>query len=91
VFPEQGGEHRLVANYLVYSDATNSLKLAAALASEPTRSTWVVVLLWIKVVMRYLYLVLAYQSAGEFLRFNPHFHCLVLEGGFEENGRFGET
>ena len=26
-------------------------------------------------------MVLAYQSAGEFLKFNPHFHCLVLEGG----------
>jgi hypothetical protein len=33
-------------------------------------------------------MVLAYQPAGEFLRFNPHFHCLVLEGGFDENGRF---
>jgi len=33
-------------------------------------------------------MVLAYQSAGEFLRFNPHFHCFVLEGGFDENGRF---
>jgi hypothetical protein len=33
-------------------------------------------------------MVLAYQSAGEFLRFNPHFHCLVLEGGFDEAGRF---
>jgi hypothetical protein len=33
-------------------------------------------------------MVLAYQSAGEFLRFNPQFHCLVLEGGFDENGRF---
>jgi len=22
------------------------------------------------------------------LRFNPHFHCLVLEGGFDEAGRF---
>jgi hypothetical protein len=33
-------------------------------------------------------MVLAYQSAGEFLRFNPHFHCLILEGGFDENGRF---
>jgi hypothetical protein len=32
--------------------------------------------------------VLAYQSAGEFLRFNPHFHCRVLEGGFDEAGRF---
>jgi hypothetical protein len=33
-------------------------------------------------------MVLAYQSAGEFLRFNFHFHCLVLEGGFDEAGRF---
>jgi hypothetical protein len=33
-------------------------------------------------------MVLAYQSAGEFLKFNPHFHCLVLEGGFDEAGRF---
>ena len=33
-------------------------------------------------------MVLAYQSAGEFLRFNPHFHCLVLEGGFDAAGRF---
>ncbi|MBN2554104.1 MAG: transposase, partial [Spirochaetales bacterium] len=29
-------------------------------------------------------MVLAYQSAGEFLRWNPHFHCIVLEGGFDE-------
>jgi hypothetical protein len=26
-------------------------------------------------------MVLAYQSSGEFLKFNLHFHCLVLEGG----------
>ena len=32
--------------------------------------------------------VLAYQSAGDFLRFNPHFHGIVLEGGFDEQGRF---
>jgi hypothetical protein len=31
-------------------------------------------------------MVLAYQSAVEFLRFNPHFHCLVWEGGFDKNG-----
>jgi hypothetical protein len=24
-------------------------------------------------------MVLAYQTSGEFLRWNPHFHCLVLE------------
>jgi hypothetical protein len=33
-------------------------------------------------------MVPAYQSSGEFLRFNPHFHCPVLEGGFDETGRF---
>jgi len=33
-------------------------------------------------------MVLAYQTSGEFLRWNPHFHCLVLEGGFDERGRF---
>jgi len=32
--------------------------------------------------------VLAFQSAGDFLRFNPHFHGIVLEGGFDEQGRF---
>ena len=32
-------------------------------------------------------MVLAYQSAGAFLRWNPHYHCLVLEGGFDEAGR----
>ena len=33
-------------------------------------------------------MVLAYQTSGEFLRWNPHFHCLVLEGGFEDRGKF---
>jgi len=32
--------------------------------------------------------VLAYQTAGDFLRWNPHFHGLVLEGGFDKQGRF---
>jgi hypothetical protein len=32
--------------------------------------------------------VLAYQSSGEFLRFHPHVHEIVLEGGFDEQGRF---
>jgi len=32
--------------------------------------------------------VLAFQSAGDFLRFNPHFHGIFLEGGFDEQGRF---
>ena len=33
-------------------------------------------------------MVLAYQTSGEFLRWNPHFHCLVLEGGFDERDKF---
>jgi hypothetical protein len=32
--------------------------------------------------------VLAYQSSGEFLRFHPHVHGIVLEGGFDAQGRF---
>jgi len=33
-------------------------------------------------------MVLAYQTSDESLRLNPHFHCLVLEGGFDERGKF---
>jgi hypothetical protein len=33
-------------------------------------------------------MVLAYQTSGEFLRWNPHYHCIVLEGGFDESGKF---
>jgi len=32
--------------------------------------------------------VIAYASAGEFVRFNPHLHAIVLEGGFDPSGRF---
>ncbi len=32
--------------------------------------------------------VIAYASAGEFARFNPHLHAIVLEGGFDPSGRF---
>ena len=32
--------------------------------------------------------VSAYQSSGEFLREDPHYHCIVLEGGFDERGEF---
>ena len=32
--------------------------------------------------------VLAYQSSGEFLRFHSHVHGIVLEDGFDEQGRF---
>ena len=31
---------------------------------------------------------IAYASAGESARFNPHAHAIVLEGGFDGTGRF---
>jgi hypothetical protein len=33
-------------------------------------------------------MVLAYQTSGAFVRFNPHWHAIVVEGGFDEAGRF---
>ena len=33
-------------------------------------------------------IVLAFQSFGDFLRFNSHYHGLILEGGFDEDGNF---
>jgi hypothetical protein len=30
----------------------------------------------------------AYQPFGDSLRFNPHFHALILEGGFDSTGQF---
>jgi len=32
--------------------------------------------------------VLCFQSFGEFLRWNSHFHGLFLEGGFDQSGNF---
>jgi len=32
--------------------------------------------------------VIAYASAAEFARFNPHLHAIILEGGFDLSGRF---
>jgi hypothetical protein len=32
--------------------------------------------------------VVAYQSFGDALRFNPHFLSLILEGGFDSKGQF---
>ena len=32
--------------------------------------------------------VVAYQTFGDMLRWNPHFHAIVLEGGFDEEGTF---
>ena len=33
-------------------------------------------------------IVLAFQSYSDFLRFNPHFHGLILEGNYDKNGNF---
>jgi len=33
-------------------------------------------------------MVIAHQTFGDMLRWNPHFHCLVLEGGVDEEGNF---
>ncbi len=33
-------------------------------------------------------LVVAHQTFGDMLRWNPHFHAIVLEGGFDEEGTF---
>ena len=32
--------------------------------------------------------ILAYQTAGIFCRFNPHWHGIFLEGGFDDDGNF---
>lgn len=32
--------------------------------------------------------VIAHQTFGHRLRWNPHFHAIVLEGGFDEEGTF---
>ena len=33
-------------------------------------------------------IVVAHQTFGDMLRWNPHFHAIVLEGGFDEEGTF---
>ena len=33
-------------------------------------------------------LVLSYQTSGDFARWHPHWHGLLLEGGFDEDGNF---
>jgi hypothetical protein len=33
-------------------------------------------------------LVLSYQTAGDFARWHPHWHGILLEGGFDEEGNF---
>jgi hypothetical protein len=32
--------------------------------------------------------VVSYQSFGDLMRFNPHWHCIILEGGIDEEGSF---
>jgi hypothetical protein len=34
------------------------------------------------------FMIAAHQTFGDMLRWNPHFHCIVLEGGFDQNGKF---
>ena len=33
-------------------------------------------------------MVIAHQTFGDMLRWNPHFHAVVLEGGFDDEGTF---
>jgi len=33
-------------------------------------------------------LVVSHQTFGDMLRFNPHWHCIILEGGIDEEGSF---
>jgi len=33
-------------------------------------------------------IVVSYQTYGDFLRFNPHWHCIVMEGGMDADDRF---
>ena len=33
-------------------------------------------------------IIVAHQTFGDMLRWNPHFHALILEGGFDDEGTF---
>jgi len=33
-------------------------------------------------------MLLSYQTSGDFARWNPHWHALLIEGGFDEEGKF---
>jgi hypothetical protein len=33
-------------------------------------------------------MILSYQTSGDFARWNPHFHALLIEGGFDDEGKF---
>jgi len=32
--------------------------------------------------------IISHQTFGDTLRFNPHWHCIILEGGIDETGSF---
>jgi Putative transposase len=36
-------------------------------------------------------LIVAHQTFGDQQRWNPHYHCLVLDGGFDEAGAFNSS
>jgi hypothetical protein len=33
-------------------------------------------------------MVIAHQTFGDMMRFNPHYHAIILEGGFDDEGTF---
>ena len=33
-------------------------------------------------------MVIAHQTFGDMMRFNPHYHAIIIEGGFNESGTF---
>ncbi len=33
-------------------------------------------------------MVIAHQTFGDMMRFNPHYHAIILEGGFDDEGNF---
>ena len=33
-------------------------------------------------------MVISHQTFGDMLRWNPHFHCIVLDGGFDDDMNF---
>ena len=33
-------------------------------------------------------MVIAHQTFGDMMRFNPHYHAIILEGGFDDEGKF---
>ena len=33
-------------------------------------------------------MVIAHQTFGDMMRFNPHYHAIIVEGGFNDEGKF---